>query len=120
MPPRALEQNAESVKVANTPPIKTQCQYVGPIVSEEGFMLRNLFTSNEDLTIGAYNTVRNRAMDMRINYIELIKQKSHQSTFLGIPFYGDVLITGIGYHCSTSIIQPKAKPKQLQSKQTSQ
>ncbi|MCF6764317.1 DUF4156 domain-containing protein [Thiotrichales bacterium 19S3-7] len=111
MPPRDLDEQAKSVAIKSQPPSNNQCQYMGIVVSPEGWMLRNLFTSNEDLTIGAYNTIRNRAKSMNINYIELFKQKSHQTTFLGIPFYGDVLITGIGYNCDDHKTTSKLKAK---------
>lgn len=104
MPPRSLNDNAKTVVVKNTQPPES-CKYIGPIVSEEGWTIRNFFTSNENLTISAFNTLRNKAIEQNANFVRLFDQQNNNVTLIFIPLGSDNVLSAVGYKCPLNVIQ---------------
>lgn len=74
-----LNPGAEKVQVAFRPPAK-ECEFLGYIQGAQGGFFSGGWTSNSNLQQGAANDVRNKAFAMGGNYVELIGDKSQQTS----------------------------------------
>ena len=59
-----LEESAASVDVYYSLAERTNCDYIGDVIGSDGNFLTFLFISNVDLTQGALNDIRHKALVM--------------------------------------------------------
>ena len=65
-----LKPGAERILVSRNPAPKG-CKFVGAIIGEQGGSMAGGFTSNKNLALGALNDMRNNAMALGANYVQL-------------------------------------------------
>ena len=81
-----LEDSAASVKVYYSLAEKTNCEYIGDVIGSDGNIMTYLFTSNVNLTHGALNDVRNKAMMMGGDTVFILREQllyTTTTTFVG-------------------------------------
>jgi len=81
-----LEKEAASVKVYFSLAEKTGCDYVGDVVASDGNLVSFWFISNDDLTRGALNDIRNEAHQMGGDSVFILREQlqyTTSTTFVG-------------------------------------
>ena len=66
-----LTPEAKNVRIYDTIPKDMHCQYIDEIIGSEADMWTFLFISNEDMTAGARADLRNKAVKMNGNSVEI-------------------------------------------------
>jgi hypothetical protein len=79
--PIALAPEAERV-LATRQPAPASCKYLGTVVGTQGGAFSGGYTSNENLSIGAMNDLKNKAARMGANYV-VIENALAGNTFGG-------------------------------------
>lgn len=74
-----LNPGAEKVQMAFRAPAK-ECDFLGYIQGAQGGFFTGGWTSNSNLQQGAANDMRNKALAMGGNYVELIGDKAQQTS----------------------------------------
>jgi hypothetical protein len=102
-----LRHGAERIIVTKSPAPKG-CKFLGAVVGEQGGSFLGRFTSNKTLAQGSLNDMRNSALDMGANYVQL---ESESTGVTGGGSYSgyhsgqtDVTKTGNAYRCVPSEI----------------
>lgn len=94
----ALAPGAERVLVSrNAPP--GECQAVGNITGSQGNWLTGPWTSNQTLTEGALNELRNNASKLGATYVQLEDSKAAMSFSEGSGSQTSVTNVGTAYRC---------------------
>lgn len=65
-----LRSGAEKIIVTRNSAPKS-CKFLGALVGEQGGALSGPFTSNKNLAQGAWNDLRNKALELGANYVQL-------------------------------------------------
>ncbi len=94
----ALMPGAERIIVTKTAAPKG-CKFLGALIGEQGGSLLGFYTSNKNLAQGALNNLRNQALALGANYVEL--ESEHAGSTGGRSSMGqtDVTKTGNAYRC---------------------
>ena len=66
-----LTPEAKNVRIYDTLPTKMKCEYKGEIIGSEADLLTFLFMSNRDMTAGARADLRNQALTLGGNSVEI-------------------------------------------------
>lgn len=66
-----LTSEAKNVRIYDTFPKDMHCKYIDEIIGSEADLLTFLFMSNEDMTAGARASLRNQAVKMGGNSVEI-------------------------------------------------
>jgi len=66
-----LLPSAKEIRVYDDLPAHLQCRYIDEIVGSEANVLTYLFVSNYDITVGARNSLRNKALKLGGNTVEV-------------------------------------------------
>lgn len=79
------------------------CHFLGAIVGEQGGSLTGGLTSNANLTQGAMNDMRNKALDLGANYVQMVTNHAGNtgsgSMYSSSTQQTDVTNTGNAYKC---------------------
>jgi hypothetical protein len=67
----ALIPGAEHVRVYDDLPENKTCKYIDEVVGSEANFLTYLFVSNYDITVGSRNSLRNQALKLGGNTVEI-------------------------------------------------
>ena len=88
-----LQPGAENVRLYASDEKIENCTFVNEVIGSEGHWYNYLFISNRDLTQGAVNDLKNRAMAIEANAVHV-----HTNMF----FTTSVTILGQAYRCRLS------------------
>jgi hypothetical protein len=66
-----LLPSAKEIRVYDDLPAHLQCRYIDEIVGSEANVMTYLFVSNYDITVGARNALRNKALKLGGNTVEV-------------------------------------------------
>lgn len=66
----ALRPGGERIVVSKNAAPKS-CKFLGALIGEQGGALSGPFTSNKNLAQGAWNDLRNKALELGANYVQL-------------------------------------------------
>lgn len=73
----AIPAGPETVKVIASPnPAPKMCKYLGQVVGNQGNFFTGEFTSNRNLEEGAMNDLKNKAVKLGANYIQIITNRA--------------------------------------------
>lgn len=102
----ALKPGAERIIVSKKEAPKG-CKFLGAVVGEQGGSFTGAYTSNKALAEGSLNDMRNKAMDLGANYVQLETERAGVTGSGGGYRYGgghmgqtDVTMTGNAYRCN--------------------
>jgi len=70
-----LQPSANKI-IASTNPVPKSCHYLGQVFGHQGNAWTGGFTSNRNLEIGAMNDLKNEAMKLKANYIQIINSRA--------------------------------------------
>lgn len=99
----ALRPGAERIIVTKKEAPKS-CKFLGAVMGEQGGSFAGAYTSNANLAQGALNNMRNNALELGANYVQLETDRAGQTG--GGSRYGmhmgqtDVTMTGNAYRCN--------------------
>ena len=79
--PVALSPEAERV-LATRQPAPSHCKFLGTVVGTQGGAFSGKYTSNENLSVGAMNDLKNKAARLGANYV-VIENALAGNTFSG-------------------------------------
>ncbi|MEZ4750601.1 MAG: DUF4156 domain-containing protein [Bdellovibrionota bacterium] len=101
---KQLRPGAEKIIVGNNVP--KNCKFKGQVMGEQGGALTGGWTSNKNLAMGAMNEMRNEALALGANYVQLLT-RSTGNTMSGSDYgFGggqtDVTQQGNAYLCPPS------------------
>ncbi len=88
----SLEAEATSVKIYYALTERSTCDYLGDVVGSDGNMLTFWFMSNDKLTRGALNDIRNEAREIGGNTVFILRDQLQYTT--STTFVASV------YHCN--------------------
>ncbi|MBI2711374.1 MAG: DUF4156 domain-containing protein [Bdellovibrio sp.] len=98
----ALHPGAERIIVSKKDAPKG-CKFMGAVVGEQGGSFTGAYTSNKALAQGSLNDMRNRALELGANYVQLETDRAGQTgssgKYSGHLGQTDVTMTGNAYHC---------------------
>ena len=109
-----LKPQASRVLVTHQPAPKG-CQYLGTAIGEQGGSFTGRWTSNKNLAKGAFNDMKNQAVEMGGNYVVLENQNAGNTTS-GSWYHGnggmsggqtDVTYTGNVFRCPQRVAGAK-------------
>ena len=84
-------------------PVPKNCKYMGSVVGGQGGSFFGSFTSNRNLSIGAMNDIKNQALGLGANYVQIESDRAGQTASYsgnsGGSAQTDVTITGNAYYC---------------------
>ena len=86
-----LTSEAKNVRMYDTLPTNMHCEYKDEIIGSEADMLTFLFMSNEDMTAGARADLRNQAVKLGGNSVEI-----QSADFM---YTSSTVFIGHVYHC---------------------
>jgi hypothetical protein len=66
----SLKPGAEKIRISNQEP--KNCKFLGEISGSQGNAIVGGWTSNENLELGARNEMKNKALDLGANVIQLL------------------------------------------------
>ncbi len=106
-----LKAGAEKIIVTKTPAPKG-CKFLGAVVGEQGGSLSGGWTSNKNLAAGALNDMRNKALELGANYVQLETDRAGVTGSGSGGAHGwssssqqtDVTNTGNAYKCNPADI----------------
>ncbi len=102
-----LVPGAERVIVSPNPPPKS-CRFKGMVIGEQGGSFTGGFTSNKRLAEGAMNDMRNKALEIGANYVQLQTTRAGQTGSGSLTHSSsqqtDVTNTGNAYQCPPKAI----------------
>lgn len=102
----ALKSSANKVVISEIPPIGDNCQLLGQVVGTQGNFMSGEWTSNEQLEKGAMNDLKNKAVDMGGNYVEILTSRTGGTGAVGAVVGFDdetsIATTGNVYKCPES------------------
>lgn len=87
-----LTPEAKNVRIYDTLPTNMKCEYKGEIIGSEANMLTFLFMSNYDMTAGARAHLRNQAVELDGNSVEI-----QNADFM---YTSSTIFIGHVYNCS--------------------
>lgn len=76
-----LESGAQSVRVVTNEP--QGCEYLGEVTGSQGDFFTGAFTSNANLETGARNDMKNQAMKLGANTVQLLTNRAGQTGSMG-------------------------------------
>ena len=125
--PIALAPEADRV-LATKQPAPASCTFLGTVVGSQGGAFSGPWTSNENLSVGAMNDLKNKAVKLGANYV-VIENSIAGSTYSSSPVVGhgtrsgfsfsggggsgqqtDVTYTGNAYRCDEATTAYEASP----------
>lgn len=92
-----LNTGAERVEIANTAKDVKKCAFVADVMGSQGNRFSGGFTPNENLMLGARNSIKNEAARLGANTI-LIQQQNNTPYFMAGGTANSTLI-GKAYRC---------------------
>ena len=99
-----LESNAQSVRVVTNEP--QGCEYLGEVTGSQGDFFSGAFTSNANLETGARNDMKNQALKLGANTVQLLTNRAGQTGSMGQGSGSmeqtNVTYTGAAYKCPLS------------------
>ncbi len=88
--------------------VPKECVFKGSVVGEQGDFFTGAFTSNKNLAAGAMNDMKNEAVKLGANYVQLeTNQAGYTSSGSNYGQSGrqtDVTNTGNAYYCPPELI----------------
>lgn len=70
-----LDPRAQKVIASPNPPPKT-CKYKGQVMGNQGNFFTGGFTSNRNLEEGSMNDLKNQAVKMNANYVQIVTNRA--------------------------------------------
>lgn len=99
-----LESGAQSVRVVTNEP--QGCEYLGEVTGSQGDFFTGAFTSNANLETGARNDMKNQALKLGANTVQLLTNRAGQTGSMGQGSGSmeqtNVTYTGAAYKCPSS------------------
>lgn len=94
-----LAPEAREVVITSRLPPKGVCRPVGDVVGSQGNWITGDYTTNENLMIGARNTLKNQAANIGGNVVVVQSQQAHQAWgSLGTSAYS---LMGTAFKCGS-------------------
>lgn len=87
-----LNPYAKRIEIVSEAPDRDNCEYYGEVYGSQGNWFTGGFTSNENLTIGARNELRNAAMELGADIVFLQESKATN----GFDSSGTTNVTVVG------------------------
>lgn len=94
----SLSPQAQSVMVTEQPAAKN-CRFVGMVTGNQGNFFTGQFTSNANMQAGAFNDMRNKAVQMGGNYVVLLMKQASMTEGRNSGAQTNVATTGNVYYC---------------------
>ena len=106
-----LEPQAHRI-IATPNPAPKSCKYLGQVVGNQGNFFTGSYTSNSRLEEGAMNDMKNKAIRLGANYIQLITNRAGNTgsingingTFTGHSEQTNVTNVGNAYQCPPAAV----------------
>lgn len=92
-----LTPGAQVVDILDAPPDKSKCQFLGEVMGTQGNWFTGGYTSNQNLMLGARNSIKNEAFKLGANAV-LIQQENHANYQMAGGTSNSTLI-GKAYKC---------------------
>ncbi len=101
-----LKPGADRILVSKNP-AKDGCKFSGTVVGSQGNAFSGGWTSNKNLSEGAMNELKNKALDLGANYVQIETDRAGNTMSGGSAFGSgsisgqqtDVTMTGNAYRC---------------------
>jgi len=105
----SIELSPEASKVMVSPnPAPKGCKFVGQVVGNQGNFFTGDWTSNKNLEEGAMNDLKNKAVALNANYVQLVTNRAGDtgSWANGSGSMNQTNVTNLGnaYNCPASAI----------------
>ena len=94
----ALNPAAARVIVSKNPHPKS-CKFLGTLVGNQGGSFLGGITSNRNLAQGSMNDIKNQALGLGANYVELETDRAGSTSSRRSGGQTDVTLTGNAYNC---------------------
>ena len=99
LPVKKLTKGADKVLVAKQKPAGN-CRNLGVVESMDSWLMRDMFTDNNDLAKSSFNFIRNQAHLLGANYAQVLNYDNEKSSFFGVlDFTRMPLAVGVAYQC---------------------
>jgi len=92
-----LNPGAEKILLSPNPPPKG-CKYVGEVTGNQGNFVSGGFTSNKNLEQGSMNSLKNQALALGANYVQMLSNRA------GVSGSGLTLGSGNGGQQQTNVV----------------
>ena len=105
----AIPLNPGAAKIRITQNEPKGCTYLGEATGHQGGSVVGKLTSNENMEIGARNSLKNQAMEMGGNVVTILMNRAGQTgsynQYGGGLGQTNVTLTGIVFNCPESVMK---------------